>query len=628
MCGIVGAVALNSQPISPDLVQTMNDCITHRGPDEEGFWVQGGVGLAMRRLAIIDLKSGQQPICNEDETVRIVFNGEIYNFPELRVELEAKGHEFRTHSDTETIVHAYEEWGEACPQHLRGMFAFAIYDARDDSLFIARDRLGKKPLLYTQAGDKFLFASEFSALLSCPDVERTPNLVAIERFLTTSCIPAPLTGFEGIYKLPPAHSLTLKNGEITIKRYWDLAPFFEPSRKIQISLEDATTELLTRLEEAVKIRLMSEVPLGAFLSGGIDSSAIVALMSRLSSSPVKTFSIGFAEADYSEVAHAARVAALYKTDHTEIIVEPNALDILPQLVRHYGEPYADSSAVPTYYVAQATRKHVTVALNGDGGDEVFGGYERYRAMQMTARVPDALLGIGARAAKLIPRNNDFRSKTARARRLLEAASLPTAPRYLRWVSAFSAEQREKLYTSEFKAATGFPQAIHPVQNCLEEHGNLNVLDRCLLTDTTTYLPDDLLVKVDIATMANSLEARSPFLDHPLMEWAATLPASLKIQGDSTKHVLRRALDQLVPSENMERPKMGFGMPVGRWFQGPLKELLCDAVLGERALARGYFRPGALRELVDEHLSNRADHTHRLWALLMLELWHQEFIDVL
>ena len=626
MCGIVGALALNSQPISRDLVQTMNDCIIHRGPDEEGIWMQNNVGLAMRRLAIIDLKSGQQPIFNEDNRICIVFNGEIYNFPELRVELESKGHQFRTHSDTETIVHAYEEWGEDCPNHLRGMFAFAIYDIANQTLFIARDRAGKKPLLYTQAGGKFLFASEFTALLSCPDVERKPNLVAIEKFLTTSCIPSPLTGFEGIHKLPPAHSLTLKDGEIKLRRYWSLAPFFEPERKLQISETDAVAELTRRLEESVRIRLMSEVPLGAFLSGGIDSSAIVALMSRLSSSPVKTFSIGFAEADYSEVAHARRVAQRYGTDHTEIIVDPNALEILPTLVRHYGEPYADSSAVPTYYVAQATRKHVTVALNGDGGDELFGGYERYRAMQMTGRVPDALLGLGARAAGLIPRNNDFRSKTARARRLLEAASLPTAQRYLRWVSAFSAPQRAKLYTPEFKAATGFPQSVHPVQKCLEDHPNLNVLDRCLLADTTTYLPDDLLVKVDITSMANSLEARSPFLDHPLMEWAATLPPNLKIKGDSTKHVLRVALEKLVPPENMNRPKMGFGMPVGRWFQGPLKALLCDTVLGERALKRGYFRPEAVRELVDEHLENRADHTYRLWALLMLELWHHEFID--
>ena len=604
----------------------MNDCIIHRGPDEEGLWVRGPVGLAMRRLAIIDLKCGQQPLCNEDETVWIVFNGEIYNFPELRTELEAKGHHFRTHSDTETIVHAFEEWGEDCPKHLRGMFAFAIYDLKTQTLFLARDRVGKKPLLYTQANGQFLFASEFAALLCCPGVSRQPNLRAIEHFLTTSCIPAPLTGFEGIHKLPPAHSMTVKNGEISIKRYWSLEPFFEPSRKLKISEADATQELLHRLEEAVRIRLMSEVPLGAFLSGGIDSSAIVAIMSRLSSSPVKTFSIGFGESDYSEVEHARRVAERYGTDHTEIIVEPDALEILPLLVRHYGEPYADSSAVPTFYVAQATRKHVTVALNGDGGDEVFGGYERYRAMQMTGKVPDPLLRLGAKTASLIPASNDFRSKRARARRLLEAASLPTAQRYLRWVSAFNFAQRDALFTPEFKQATGFPNVIHPVERWMGESAGLDTLDRCLLTDTMTYLPDDLLVKVDITTMANSLEARSPFLDHPLMEWAATLPPGLKIQGDSTKHILRRALAQLVPIENMARPKMGFGMPVGRWFQGPLKELLCDTLLGERANARGYFRPEAVQTLVQDHLSDKADHTHRLWALLMLELWHHEFVD--
>ncbi len=626
MCGIVGTLQLNNQSASRELLQRMSDCIRHRGPDEQGLWLHGPVGLAMRRLAIIDLKSGQQPLSNEDETVWIVFNGEIYNFPELREQLEAKGHRFRTHSDTETIVHAYEEWGEDCPRYLRGMFAFAIYDIKAQTLFLARDRVGKKPLLYTTVEGQFLFASEFQALLACPEVPRRPNLAAIAAYLATSCIPAPLTGYEGIHKLPPAHWLMIRDGKINTQRYWDLDPFFEPSRKLRISEAEAAEELLHRLEEAVRIRLMSEVPLGAFLSGGIDSSAIVALMSRLSSQPVKTFSIGFKESEFSEVEHARRIAERYGTDHTEIIVEPDAMEVLPLLVRHYGEPYADSSAVPTFYVSQATRRHVTVALNGDGGDEVFGGYDRYRAMQMTDRVPNALLRLGATAANLVPSDTNFRSRRARIKRLLEASALPTAQRYFRWTSAFSVAQKAQLYTPEFKAAVGFPQVVHPVQKWLSDHPNLDIVDACLLTDTMTYLPDDLLVKVDITSMANSLEARSPFLDHPLMEWAAQLPTHFKVRGKTTKYILRQALAQLVPQENMQRPKMGFGVPVGRWFQGPMKTMLCDTLLSERALSRGYFQPDQVRRMVEHHLDAQADHTYRLWALLMLELWHHEFID--
>jgi asparagine synthase (glutamine-hydrolysing) len=626
MCGITGILQLNDQPAARDLLQRMNDRIAHRGPDEEGFWLRGPVGLAMRRLAIIDLKCGQQPLCNEDETVWIVFNGEIYNFPELREQLETRGHRFRTHSDTETIVHAYEEWGEECPRHLRGMFAFAIYDLKTETLFLARDRVGKKPLLYTTVNGQFLFASEFQALLAHPNVPRRPNLRALDAYLATTCIPSPLTGYEGIHKLPPAHSLTARNGEITMRRYWSLDECFQGTHKLRLSEAEAARELLRRLEEAVRIRLMSEVPLGAFLSGGIDSSAIVALMSRLSGKPVKTFSIGFHESDYSEVQHARRVAERYGTDHTEIIVEPDAMEILPLLVRHYGEPYADSSAVPTFYVSQATRRHVTVALNGDGGDEVFGGYERYRAMQITDKVPDALLRLGARAADVIPGNTDFRSRGTRLKRLLEAAALPAPQRYLRWTSAFSVARKDQLYTREFKEAADFPATPHPVQQWLAAHRDLHVVDACLLTDTMTYLPDDLLVKVDITSMANSLEARSPFLDHPLMEWAAQLPAHYKVRGGTTKYILRKALAQLVPLENMQRPKMGFGVPVGRWFQGPMKALLCDTVLSDRALSRGYFQPQEVRRLADEHLSGQADHAFRLWSLLMLELWHQEFID--
>jgi len=626
MCGIVGVFNLKARPVSRDLLQRMNDCIIHRGPDEEGLWLHQSVGLAMRRLSIIDLKSGQQPLCNEDETVWIVFNGEIYNFPQLREELEKKGHHFRTHSDTETVVHAYEEWGEDCPKHLRGMFAFAIYDLKNEVLFLARDRVGKKPLLYTIAGDQFLFASEFRSLLIHPDVKREPNLRALDHYLATTYISAPQSGYENIHKLQPAHSLTLRDGKITTRRYWSLEEFFEPSRKLVISEQDAIQELLHRLGEAVKIRMMSEVPLGAFLSGGIDSSAVVALMSRLSDKPVKTFSIGFEESDFSEVHHARRLAELYQTEHTEVIIKPDAMAILPTLVRHYGEPYADSSAVPTYYVSQATRRHVTVALNGDGGDEVFGGYDRYRAMRLTQSTPSIMRRLAARTSHILPGSNDFRSRGARIKRLLQAAALPAPARYFRWQSAaFSLEQKQALYSDEFRSAVGFPQT-HDLELCLEAHRQLDIVDACLLTDTMTYLPDDLLVKVDITSMANSLEARSPFLDHHLMEWAAQLPPTLKFCGKTGKYILRQALSGLVPQENMQRPKMGFSVPVGQWFRQDLKPLLFDTILSQRALSRQYFNPVEVRRLVEQHLHGQGDHSSRLWSLLMLELWHQEFID--
>lgn len=625
MCGITGLFQLDNAPASRELLGRMNDSITHRGPDEDGLWTHGAVGLAMRRLAIIDLACGQQPLSNEDDSIWIVFNGEIYNHPELRADLETRGHKFKTHSDTEAIVHAYEEWGRDCPNHLRGMFAFAIYDIKAETLFLARDRVGKKPLLYTTQNNRFLFASEFAAILSDPEVARKPNARALDLFMATGCISAPHTGYEGIHKLPPAHSLTLCKGAIKIERYWSLDEHFAPSKKLQISEDDAARELLERLEEAIKIRLMSEVPLGAFLSGGIDSSAVVALMSRLSSTPVKTFSIGFEESEFSEVHHARRLAEKYQTDHTEVIVQPDAASILPLLVRHFGEPYADSSAVPTYYVSQATRQHVTVALNGDGGDEVFGGYDRYRAMQWTQNTPRALLQLGRAAARALPRGGNFRSRPARIKRMLQAAVLPAPQRYLQWTSLWNRAQKNELYTRAWKEECGWKQP-HPVEQWMAGGADLDIIDACLLCDTNTYLPDDLLPKVDITSMACSLEARSPFLDHHLIEWAATLPSNFKMRGSTGKYILRHALRDLVPQENMARNKMGFGVPIGEWFRGPLKPLLHDVVLSDQALSRGYFKPDVVRRLAREHDAKEVDHGFRLWSLLMLEMWHREFID--
>src|SRR5918992_734564 len=444
MCGITGFVRNDGKPVDEALLARMNEAIRHRGPDEDGFYVNGSVGLAMRRLAIMDLKGGQQPIHNQDRTAWIVFNGEIYNYRELRDKLEKLGHTFYTNSDTEAIIHAYDQFGADCPKHLRGMFAFAIWNERDQELFLARDRVGKKPLLYAHVNGNLIFGSEFSALLLHPDVSREIQPEALDHYLSFMCIPAPLTAYKAIRKLEPGHWLRWRKGEIETQRYWQ--PDF--TKKLDIDEEEAGERRVEILREAVRVRLMSEVPLGAFLSGGIDSSAVVALMSQESSERVKTFSIGFDEQDFSELHHARRIAEHVGADHHEFIVRPDAVEVLPLLVEHYGEPYADSSAVPTYYVAKETRKHVTVALNGDGGDESFAGYERYAAMQLAQkyhRLPALLReSVFEQAVGLIPTSESRRSRLRDAKRFLQAASLPKVDRYLRWVSAFDADTKRAL----------------------------------------------------------------------------------------------------------------------------------------------------------------------------------------
>ncbi|HYE14457.1 MAG TPA: asparagine synthase (glutamine-hydrolyzing), partial [Pyrinomonadaceae bacterium] len=454
MCGIAGFVNSDGRAADADVLASMNAAIRHRGPDEEGAYLKGHVGMAMRRLAIIDLAGGQQPISNEDGSCWIVFNGEIYNFRELKARLEKLGHRFKTDCDTEAVLHAYEEYGADAPKHLRGMFAFAVWDEGRRELFLARDRVGKKPLLYAKVGGSFVFGSEFRALLKHPAVGREVNREAIHHYLSFMCVPAPITAYRDIRKLEPGHSLTLKpDGEIKTRRYWQ--PDF--SKKLDIGEEEAGERALELLREAVRVRLMSEVPLGAFLSGGIDSSTVVALMSEESPSPVKTFSIGFEEQDFSELHHARRVAEHVGADHHEFVVRPEAMEVLPTLVEHYGEPYADSSAIPTYYVSRETRRHVTVALNGDGGDECFAGYERYAAMKLAGtyrRLPNFLReGVIRQAAGLLPTSELRRTRARSLKRFLAAASLPHVERYLRWVSALDARAKDELYTADFRRET-------------------------------------------------------------------------------------------------------------------------------------------------------------------------------
>ncbi len=632
MCGICGIINFkDSSRVSDGALRNMCDALKHRGPDGEGAYIANRekplVMLGHRRLKIIDLsEAGHQPMKNEDGSIWIVFNGEIYNYKELRAELERKGHLFISNTDTETVIHLYEEYHENCVNYLRGMFAFSIWDERKKSLFLARDRVGKKPLLYSYADGIFCFASEFLSLLASGLIKKEINYDSIHQYITFGYVPAPLTIYKGVYKLLPAHRLTLENGDIRTERYWQL----NYSNKIRISEDEAVSELLRLLKEAVKIRLYSDVPLGAFLSGGIDSSTIVALMSSLTGNKVKTFSIGFQESGYNELKYAKIIADKFNTEHNEFIVKPNALEILPLLIERYGEPYADSSCIPTYYVSQQTRKFVTVALNGDGGDELFGGYERYQAMlaaDIYQKLPSLLKKPISGILRRLPDSVNNRNLLRNIRRVSEALNLSMPQRYLRWISMFDSDLKNHLYSDNFRDRVSKKDPLDHLMPYLEGHEGLSLTDRLLMTDTNTYLPEDLLVKVDITSMANSLEARSPFLDHKLMEFAASLPAEYKIRRlIDKKHILKKAMKGVIPSENVNRRKMGFGVPVGSWFRNELRGLLCETLLSKTSFGRGYFKPEVLKNIVRKHIKGKSDYSFQLWTLLMLELWHRKFID--
>jgi len=628
MCGIAGIIAATGKVLK-HAVEPLIAAQQHRGPDGAGVWADDVCALGHRRLAIIDLSAtGRQPLSNEDGTVWITFNGEIYNFQALRQALAGLGHTFHTRTDTEVIVHAYEQWGTACVERLRGMFAFGLWDQRQRRLFLARDRVGKKPLFYTQSQGRFLFASELQGLLADPGVPRAVHLPALDAYLSWGYVPAPQTAFRDIYKLPPAHWLTLDltptGPVVRIEPYWTLA--YGP--KFHLCEEEAAAALHEKLTEAVRLRMISDVPLGAFLSGGIDSSIVVGLMAGLSDRPVQTFSIGFKEAAYNELEHARRVAQRWSTKHSECIVQPDALAILPKLVRHYGEPYADSSAIPTFYVSQMTRASVTVAFNGDGGDESFAGYERYlgnRLAEWIQRVPGGAWSARV-LSRVLPDALDPKNRLRNARRFLQMATRPMAQRYGHWMGYFGEAAKQQLYSENFHALLAAEQPDDWMAGLFAAVHDLDPVEAAMAVDVQSYLPYDLLVKVDITSMANSLEARSPFLDHEVMEFAARLPVAMKLHGGTSKRLLKRAFADLLPPANVHRRKMGFGVPVGEWFRGPLCPLLEDALLSEQASKRGYFHPEALRRLVTEHLQRQADHTFALWNLLMLELWHRECID--
>jgi asparagine synthase (glutamine-hydrolysing) len=624
MCGIAGRVNVDV-PVDPSLIGAMCSAIEHRGPDSRGIFLDGAVGLGIQRLAVIDLESGDQPIFNEDESVVVVLNGEIYNYVELRDELESRGHRFRTRSDTEVIAHLYEERGDACVERLRGMFAFALWDARAKRLLLARDRIGKKPLFYCHKGDSFWFASEPKAILQDPEVPRDPDYAALDSFLQWGYVPHPQSAFAALRKLPPAHTLVLQSGTVALSRYWKLS-YEERVHGSDLELQELVRE---QLLEATRIRLRSDVPLGAFLSGGVDSSAIVAAMAQLSSATVKTFSIGFSSDWFDETPYAREVAQLFATDHHEYRVEPHAIELLPKLVWHYGEPFADQSAIPSFCLSEVTRREVTVALNGDGGDESFGGYQRYIANAIAARldwIPAQLARAAVRLARLDGTTGAMNSSRSRVARLLTAAGMPEHERYAAWMSVFAEGERETLYTSEFGSTVDTRDALGVLTRPYLASDAGTHVERLLDVDVQSWLTDDLLVKMDIASMAHSLEVRSPLLDHVFMEMAASLPASAKIDRRNSKRLLKDAVRCWLPDHILDRPKHGFGVPLADWLRGELRQLPATVLLDRRALDRGMFRRSAVEKLISDHLDRKADNSNRIWALVQLELWFQTFID--
>ncbi|MBK8914683.1 MAG: asparagine synthase (glutamine-hydrolyzing) [Phycisphaerales bacterium] len=642
MCGIAGILSLSADSrVSLDELRPMAAALVHRGPDDDGFAVLAGgrCGLAFRRLSIIDVAGGRQPVSNEDDSVTAVFNGEIYNFRELREELIALGHRFRSQSDSETIVHAYEQWGEEFLPRLAGMFAIALWDDRASRLLLARDRLGKKPLVTAQFGDRLYFASEAKAILALPGIPRRLCPHALHDYLVLQYVPAPRSIFGGFEKLLPGAvriiradhpsdaALDLQPDSTAPgaqRRYWRVPP---ADHRFDGSYADALERLDLLLTRAVERRLISDVPLGAFLSGGIDSSIVVGLMHRLGVCPLRTFSIGFSDPRYDETAAARMVAARFGTQHTEQLVTPRAADLLDRLAWHYDEPFADSSALPTWHVAEITRRSVTVALSGDGGDEAFGGYDRYRALRWAARLDRAplLRSAAAGLAALLPHGR-AKSLGNRAYRFLSAMSASPHDRYAEWVSVFAESTLWADYCPQWadrlRADGTVEESVRRRLTAASGFPEIRTATAAMRTDYQTYLPGDLLTKVDIATMANSLECRAPLLDHELIEFALSLPEEWKLRGRHGKHILRDWARRLLPREILNRPKSGFGVPVGEWFRGELRETLEGELLADGSLSRRILRRDSLQRLLAEHRDGRANHAHRLWSLLMLERWQR------
>jgi asparagine synthase (glutamine-hydrolysing) len=626
MCGIVGQVRTDGAPVDRELIERMCRAIEHRGPDSRGVHMSEGVGLGIQRLRVIDLNTGDQPIYNEDRSVAVVLNGEIYNYREIRQRLTRAGHRFATSSDTEVIAHLYEERGADCVQSLHGMFALALWDSRQRHLLLARDRVGKKPLFYALRQGALTFASELNAVMLDEEVPRDLDHQALDAFFAFGWVPAPCSAFRAVRKLPPATVMLLSGGKATAHRYWRL----DYSRKRQFGdRREMEEELRAHLRRAVRRRMIADVPLGAFLSGGIDSSAVVAAMAESSPRPVRTFSIGFTSDRYNELPKARLIAERFGTDHEELVVEPKAIEIIQRTVRHYGEPFADSSAIPSFYLAEMARRHVTVALNGDGGDESFAGYTHYisnLAAHRAGIAPRPLRRALAAAGRFIPASPRIDSARSRALRLAQTIALEPHARYTAYRGGLNGLRRDALYTAEYCELIGDPLVPHVIATPWQRSEARHPLDVMLDVDAQTYLPDDLLVKMDIATMAYSLEARSPLLDHELMQFAASLPPSLKLRRTQRKLALRAALRGWIPDEILDAPKRGFCVPIADWFRGELRGFARDVLLDPATLRRGYFQEGYVHELLEHHAAGVEDCSAGIWRLLMFEMWHREVVD--
>ena len=605
--------------------------LTHRGPDGRSEWSGNGACFGHTRLAIIDVEGGRQPLLSEDGRIALIYNGEIYNFRSLRARLESRGHRFATNVDGEVIVHLYEEEGRSCLSQLRGMFALALFDTVRGELLLARDRLGKKPLVYLTTPDGIAFASELAALRESRLIpfELAPEV--LDDYLSYGYVSAPSTIYRNVFKLEPAHALVWRAGSVQVFPYWS----FQDEHPVDnLSESDASEAVRSTLTDAVRMRLVSDVPLGAFLSGGLDSSIIVGLMARLSDAPVRTFTIGFGEPEYSELAFARELAAMHRTDHTELIVRPDCVTVLPELARRFGEPFADSSSVPTYYLSHQTVAHVKVALSGDGGDELFSGYERYEALRTAGRLHEHALTRFIFARRFwgrLGRGADPKSRSVALRRFAASVAMDDLPRYLSYLRIFSPEEKAFLYREDFLERLGGHDAEDYLSRVWERFADrssrsLDLNARAARTDLLTYLPGDLLAKADIASMANSLEVRSPFLDHELLRVALRIPSRLKRSGLRGKRILRSTFADLVPPRLLHRRKMGFAVPMGRWLRTELSDYLRGMLLAGDARVHRYFRPEALDQLVADHLHGRVNHASQLFALLMLELWHREFMD--
>ncbi|MEW5800689.1 MAG: asparagine synthase (glutamine-hydrolyzing) [bacterium] len=629
MCGICGQINFDlKKQIDPDLLRRMTRILQHRGPDDEGVWVRQNVGLGHRRLSIAGPGPiGHQPMANEDQSCWIVFDGEIYNYQELREDMELLDHRFRTATDTEVILHLYEEFGVNCVCRLRGMFAFALWDSREQRLLLARDRIGRKPLFFSLTNDRILFASEIKSILQDKHFPKEVDLESVHHFLTYGYIPTPRSIFRRIVKLPAGHILVWQREEARVRRYWDL----DYRTKLILPNHQAYEEhFLKVFEETVRIRLRGDVPAGALLSGSLESSATAAMMCRLLSQPVRTFSISFQESGWNGLLKARAVAHFFHTEHHELVVRPKAAEVLPKLVWHFNEPFADYSAIAIFHLAQFASQEISVVLSGDGGDESFAGNERYLAERLiasTAFFPKYISrNVWPRTDRSVPDRIEHKSFVHRLKRFMAAAGDTPERRYVRWICLFDNESKESLYSEDWRQKFQSLDSGDLLTTAYHRAKGDNHLDRTLYLDMHSCLPDDLMVKMDTGTMSNSLEVRSPFLDHKLIEFAASLPVNLKLRVLKTKFLLRKALRGLLPKEILYHPAMEFGVPIARWLRKDLREMAYDLLLDSRCIQRGYFNRTAVNRLLDSHMFGRNDHSHRIWALLILELWHRMFID--